>query len=104
MTRSIVAEGRVKAAPFSPSPHRLEFEVYDAGGKVIYTGSLDHPARQWREAVDQNGKLHGEEHIVNDAPLLLRLPGELRAEKIAFFEVKPSAPSRVPLSALTLPQ
>jgi len=38
LAKSIVAPGRVKAPPLSSAPHRLEFEVYDSSGNMVYAG------------------------------------------------------------------
>jgi hypothetical protein len=100
--RSVVAEGRAKAPPRTTSPYRLEFEVYDRRGELVYGGALDHPARQWGEAVDANGRYSGAEQLTREAAVYLRWPADVAAERVAFFEVKPPSSERRALSVVQL--
>lgn len=89
LERTTVAPGRVKGQPFSMAARRLEFEVFDAKGAKIYTGTLDHPL--WQEAEVPNPKARGGwQRISRPRPnwvFHIRLPAEAVGLRIAFFEV-----------------
>jgi hypothetical protein len=106
LDRSVVAAGRVKAPPRSVAADRLEFEVHDAAGRTIYAGSLDHPLHVVSEYEDpaQPGALRRRARELDQEVFQIRLPGELAAREIAFFEVRAgSNPWRATLGVLPLP-
>jgi hypothetical protein len=107
LDRSVVAPGRVKAAPRSIEPYRLEFEVYDAGGEKRYAGSVDHPLHRSFEYEDpaQPGALRRTAQDVADEVFQIRLPDTFAAAQIAFFEVQPAAGgfTRTALGTIALP-
>ncbi len=107
-TRATAAAGRVKAPPLSISPWRIEFTVYGRGGEKLYSGSLDHPLHPRYEYADATppGQLHTVIGIESAADFQLRLPAELPAARIAFFERRPHLPSDappIPLGEISLP-
>jgi hypothetical protein len=87
LRQSSIANGRVKAAPMSNSPRRLEFEVYGPDGAVSYAGAFDHPLWQGSEALDDKGELTSAERSVATGSAFVRIPAELPASRIEFFEV-----------------
>jgi hypothetical protein len=94
LERAVAVAGRVKAPPVSFAPNRLEFEVYDAGGRRIYEGSFDHPRHAHAENVDANGELSRAHAPSTGDTLMLRIPAELAAVRIQFFEVLAGAERR----------
>lgn len=101
------APGRVKAPPLSIAPYRLEFEVYDRDGQKLYAGSFDHPLHRTYEYEDPDrpGSLRHAAHDVTSEMFQVRLPAELPAVRVAFFEVRPDtdAAVRTALGTILLP-
>ena len=94
LEQSVAVNGRVKAPPLSHAPDRLEFEVYDPDGRRIYEGSFDHPRHMHAERVGPGGELTRVEAPSMQDKLLLRMPAELAAARIQFFEVLAGAERR----------
>jgi hypothetical protein len=87
LRQSSVTSGRVKAAPRSDSPRRVEFEVYGADGAPLYAGAFDHPLWQRPEAVDEKGELTSAERQIANGSCFVRIPAELPATRIELFEI-----------------
>ena len=94
------AAGRVKAPPISVSPWRVEFVVTGRSGETVFAGSVDHPLHPRHEySSDPNtGQLRTVFGLETEGTLLVRVPAELPAARIAFFERRPTlAPGDPPI-------
>lgn len=105
LERSALLPGRVKIPPRSVAADRLEFRVLAADGRELYAGSIDHPLhrRLEFESATQPGRL---EQTAADAAanvFALRLPAELAAARVSFFEVRAGAATPAPLGEILLP-
>ena len=86
------AVGRVKAPPVSISPWRVEFVVTGRSGETLFVGSVDHPLHPRHEyPLDPaTGQLRTVFGLETEGALLLRVPAELPATRLAFFERRPT--------------
>jgi len=110
LVESQVAAGRAKAPPRSVAPARLEFEVHDAAGGIVYSGSVDHPLHRRYEVEDPpaSGRLRAVNVDLTSGTFQVRLPAELAAARIVFSEIVPATtpgapPVRRTLAGFALP-
>lgn len=105
LDRSALVAGRVKAPPRSVAADRLEFVAFDADGREVFSGALDHPLhrRFEYESSGHPGQLESVAASVTENLFPLRLPAEPRAVRLAFYEVRAGRDGRQPLGELTLP-
>lgn len=91
--------GRVKRAPFSQAPDRLEFELKDGTGEVVYAGSIDHPGIRHFEAAPSSEEESWERIKVvseDSSEVHVRIPNESMGSSITWSEVRsPLAERRV---------
>lgn len=103
---AVVVSGRVKAPPRSRSPRRIEFEVSDRDGKVVYSGAIEHPLHHRYEYEDSRspGSLKRIEQDVSQNTFQVRVPGDLDAAQIAFVDVRTGdgREARTPVASITL--
>jgi hypothetical protein len=88
LRQSSIANGRVKAAPNSSAPRRVEFEAYGSDAGVLYAGAFDDPRWVHAESVNATGEFTAaRERQVPNGSCLVRIPAELPTTRIEFFEV-----------------
>lgn len=105
LAQSTSLAGRVKAPPRSVAADRLEFVAFDAGGREVFSGALDHPLhrRLEYESSGHPGQLESVATSVAENLFPLRLPAEPRAARVAFYEVRAGRDGRQPLGESILP-
>jgi hypothetical protein len=93
LREAAVADGRVKAPPISIARHQIEFQAVDAAGRVVYRATMDDPRHRIVEYPEPDAPsglgLAAMESA--EGPLFLRLPAELEATAIEFYETRSPA-------------
>lgn len=104
LSHSAIVDGRAKAPPMSNSPRRLEFQVYGPDGSLNYSGAFDHPLSQRVETVNDKGELAGSDRPLGQGSCLVRIPAEVPATRIEFFDVDTTsgAPDRRSIGSFSL--
>lgn len=102
---SAVLPGRAKAPPRSIAADRLEFTAHAADGRVVWSGSIDHPLhrRLEYESTREPGRLEQVPASVPENLFDLRLPADPPAVRLVVREVRAGSDTSRPLGELTLP-